>query len=263
MHTARWLSQWGNATLHAARYREGRVLLAGDAAHLFPPLGGQGLNLGLQDATNLAWKLAACLHGWAPGGLLETYDDERHPVGAEVVDDTLTQMALVVTATREGRALRKRFDAMLGTHASLNRELALRLAVLATVYRPEDDDAHRLTGRYMPDLDLQGSSAATVFGLLASARFVLLDLSGGRLRLADAGERADRLDVVAGRLDPEVAKDWTGAQAVLLRPDGYVAWATDDPDCTAEQAQAAAGRWLDPLPLAPPRQRSVDPATAS
>jgi 2-polyprenyl-6-methoxyphenol hydroxylase-like FAD-dependent oxidoreductase len=88
MHTAHWLTQYGNATLLAARYRERRVLLAGDSAHLFPPLGGQGLNLGLQDATNLAWKLAACLRGWAPAGLLDSYHEERHPVGAEVVEDT-------------------------------------------------------------------------------------------------------------------------------------------------------------------------------
>jgi rifampicin monooxygenase len=96
------------------------VFLAGDAAYLFPPLGGQGLNLGLQDASNLAWKLGACLRGWVPEGLLDTDHGERYTVGAEIVDDTLAQMSLVVNATRERRALRRRFDALLGTHPSLN-----------------------------------------------------------------------------------------------------------------------------------------------
>src|SRR5262249_17317920 len=131
MHTARWLTRYGNATLQADRYRAGRLLLAGDAAHLFPPLGGQGLNVSLHDATNLAWKLAASVRGWAGEGLLDTYHAERHPVGAEVVDDTLAQMALVANATPEGRALRKRFEAILGAHRSVNHELALRLSGLA------------------------------------------------------------------------------------------------------------------------------------
>lgn len=178
LRSARWLSHWGNATLLATRYREGRVFLAGDAAHLFPPLGGQGLNLSLQDATNLAWKLGACLRGQASEALLDTYQDERHPVGAEIVDDTLAQMSLVVNATREGRALRRRFDAMLATHPSLNRELHFRLAGLATAYT-RDEGESPLTGRRLPDLDLEGAAAQSTFGLLSSAHFVLLELSGG------------------------------------------------------------------------------------
>jgi 2-polyprenyl-6-methoxyphenol hydroxylase-like FAD-dependent oxidoreductase len=245
MHTARWLTRYGNATLQASHYRDRRMLLAGDSAHLFSPLGGQGLNLGLHDATNLAWKLAACVRGWAPDRLLDTYHDERHPVGTEVLDDTLAQMALVSSSTREGQALRRRFDAILGTHTSLNRELALRLSGLATVYRPERDDEHPLTGQRVPDLELKGAPAESLFGLLSAAHFVLLDLTGGRLRLPGAGERADRLDVVAGRLAGE-RPDWASVQAVLIRPDGYVAWASDYPDGAGEQAQSALVRWLDP-----------------
>jgi 2-polyprenyl-6-methoxyphenol hydroxylase-like FAD-dependent oxidoreductase len=244
MHTARWLTRYGNATLQASYYRSGRLLLAGDSAHLFFPLGGQGLNLGLQDATNLAWKLAATVRGWAPPGLLDSYQEERHPVGADVVDDTLAQTALVSNSTREARALRKRFDGILGRHASLNRELALRLSGLATAYPASGAGEHPLTGRRVPDLALEGAPAPTVFGLLCNARFVLLDLTGGELQLADAGERADRLDVVAGRLANE-RPDWAHVQAVLIRPDGHVAWATDQLDDAAGQVASALMRWLD------------------
>src|SRR5262245_52322513 len=122
MHTALWITRYGNAALLAERYRENRLFLAGDSAHLFPPLGGQGLNLGLQDATNLAWKLGAVVRGWAQDALLDTYEAERRSFGAEVVDDTLAQMALVASATREGRALRKLFETILDTNASVNSE---------------------------------------------------------------------------------------------------------------------------------------------
>ena len=244
MHTPRWLTRFGNATLQAARYRAGRLLLAGDSAHLFPPLGGQGLNLGLQDATNLAWKLAACVQGRAPARLLDTYHAERHPIGAQVVDDTLAQMALIANSTREGRALRKRFEAVLGSHASVNREFALRLAGLGTGYREEGSDEHPLVGYRVPDLDLDGAAVPSIFGLLTGARFVLLDLTGGRLHLAGSGRLADRMDVVAGRL-VDRPPDWSGVQALLIRPDGYVAWATDDPIRASARAQSALSCSLD------------------
>ena len=199
MHTALWLTRYGNATLLADRYRNRRLLLAGDSAHLFSPLGGQGLNLGLQDATNLAWKLAANVRGWAPDGLLDTYEAERHPVGAEVVDDTLAQMALVANASREGRALRKRFESILRTHPSVNHELAHRLSGLATVYPLHDGHEHPLSGQRVPDLELEGASVQSIFELLRAARFVLLDLTGGE----PPAEFSDRLDAVAARLtDP-------------------------------------------------------------
>ena len=131
-----WLSRVGNAARQAARYRAGRVLLAGDAAHIHYPAGGQGLNLGLQDATNLAWKLAAEIRGWAPPGLLDSYHAERYPVGLDVIDDSLAQCGLFANPTREGVALRDRFNAILGSHPSLCRELAVRLSGLAIRYPP-------------------------------------------------------------------------------------------------------------------------------
>ena len=243
MHTARWLTRYGNATLQASCYRSGRLLLAGDAAHLFFPLGGQGLNLGLQDATNLAWKLAATVRDWAAPGLLESYHDERHSVGADVVDDTLAQTALVSNSTPEARALRKRFDGILSRHASLNRELAIRLSGLGTAYPTEG--GHPLTGRRVPDLELEGGPAPTAFGLLRTARFVLLDLTGGELQLAPADSRADRLDMTVGRLADE-RPEWSSVKALLIRPDGHVAWAADQLDDDGDQVRLALARWLDP-----------------
>jgi hypothetical protein len=263
-----WLSRVGNAARQAARYRAGRVLLAGDAAHIHYPAGGQGLNLGLQDAANLAWKLAAEIRGWAPPGLLDSYHAERYPVGLDVIDDSLAQCGLIANPTREGVALRDRFNAILGTDPSLCRELAARLSGLAIRYPPSAHDlppgqappsgrasppgqalpsSHAappgrdlpdgrdlLDGRRAPDLDLRGARAATLFGLLASARFVLVNLDSAAT-IPDA--YADRLDTVTAKLagDPP---EFAGLRAMLVRPDGYIAWATtaDDPPPLA--------RWL-------------------
>jgi 2-polyprenyl-6-methoxyphenol hydroxylase-like FAD-dependent oxidoreductase len=228
-----WLSRVGNAARQAARYRAGRVLLAGDAAHIHYPAGGQGLNLGLQDAANLAWKLAAEIRGWAPPGLLDSYHAERYPVGLDVIDDSLAQCGLIANPTREGVALRDRFNAILGTHPSLRRELAVRLSGLAIRYAAP---GHPLAGQRALDLDLCVGPAATLFGLLPAARFVLLNL----------GSAATIPDTYAGRLDIVTAKlagdhpEFAGLRALLIRPDGYIAWATtaDDPPPLA--------RWLGP-----------------
>jgi hypothetical protein len=214
-----WLSRVGNATRQAACYRAGRVLLAGDAAHTHYPAGGQGLNLGLQDAGNLAWKLAAEIRGWAPPGLLDSYHAERYPVGLEVIDDSLAQCGLFANPSREGVALRDRFNAILGAHPSLGRELAVRLSGLGVRYPA----AGRLAGRRVPDLDLRGAPAATIFGLLPSAKFVLLNL--GSAAAVPAGF-ADRLDVVTAELVTD-RPEWAGVRALLIRPDGYLAWASE------------------------------------
>jgi 2-polyprenyl-6-methoxyphenol hydroxylase-like FAD-dependent oxidoreductase len=218
-----WLSRVSNATRQAVGYRAGRVLLAGDAAHIHYPAGGQGLNLGLQDATNLAWKLAAEIRGGAPPGLLDSYHDERSPVGLDVIDDSLAQCGLIANPSREGIALRDRFNQILGTQPAVCRELALRLAGLAIRYpAPGQPAGHPLAGRRVPDLELRDAPAATVFGLLHHARFVLLNLGSG----ADAAPGfAGRLDVVTAKLAGD-HPDWSGVRSMLIRPDGYLAWAT-------------------------------------
>jgi 2-polyprenyl-6-methoxyphenol hydroxylase-like FAD-dependent oxidoreductase len=217
-----WLSRVGNATRQAARYRAGRVLLAGDAAHIHYPAGGQGLNLGLQDAANLAWRLAAEICGWAPPGLLDGYHDERYPVGLDVIDDSLAQCGLIANPSREGIALRDRFNRILGAQPAVCQELARRLAGLAIRY-PADGD---LAGRRVPDLELADAPADSVFGLLHPARFVLLNLGAPAGPQADppAGY-ADRLDVVTARLAHHHPA-WSDLRAMLIRPDGYLAWAT-------------------------------------
>ena len=238
-----WLSRTGNAARQAARYRAGRVLLAGDAAHIHYPAGGQGLNLGLQDAANLAWKLAAEIRGWAPPGLLDSYHAERYPVGLDVIDDSLAQCGLFANPSREGVALRDRFNAILGAYPSLCRELAVRLSGLAIHYPA----VGQVAGQRAPDLDLRGAGqhgapAATVFGLLSSAKFVLLNL--GSAAAAPAGpapaDWAGRLDIVTAELAGD-HPEWAGVRAMLIRPDGYIAWATQ-----ADDAPPLAA-WLGPV----------------
>ena len=224
-----WLSRVGNATRQAASYRSGRVLLAGDAAHIHFPAGGQGLNLGLQDATNLAWKLAAEIRGWASPGLLDSYHAERYPVGLEVIDDALAQCGLFANPSREGVALRDRFDAILGASPALRRELAVRVSGLAIRYPADGPHA----GQRAPDLSLRDAPAATLFGLLHPAKFVLLNLEP-----APAGPvgYADRLTVAHAELAGD-NPEWTGVRAMLIRPDGYIAWSSDD-------ATPPLTRWL-------------------
>jgi hypothetical protein len=233
---AMWLSRVDNETRHAAAYRSGRVLLAGDAAHIHFPAGGQGLNLGLQDATNLGWKLAAAIRGWAPPGLLDTYHAERSAVAAEVIADSRAQCALFANPTPEGRALRDRFDTLLAAHPDLRRDLALRLSGLAIRYSESPDS---LVGARILDLALRGAPAPSVFGLLRDARFVLLSL-GPSTRFPVPAAYRDRLDVVTAEL-AEDHPGWSGVRAVLIRPDGYAAWVLRD---GAADDTAPLAAWL-------------------
>jgi hypothetical protein len=227
-----WLSRVGNAARQARHYRSGRVLLAGDAAHIHYPAGGQGLNLGLQDAANLAWKLAAEIRGWAPPGLLDSYHAERYPVGLDVIDDSLAQCALIANPTREGITLRDRFNTILGTYPALAQDLSLRLSGLAIHY-PTADTAP--VGERVPDLELKGPPATTIFALLPPAKFILLNLVSATPAAPTTPAApipagyADRLNVVTA----ELAEDhpaWTGLRSALIRPDGYLAWATHAAD---------------------------------
>lgn len=211
VHSPRWLSRFGDGTRLVERYRTGRVLLAGDAAHIHPPTGGQGLNLGIQDAFNLGWKLAAEINGWAPDGLLDSYHAERHPVAADVLDNTRAQMELL--STEPGAQAVRRLLAELMDFEDVNRHLIEKVTAIGVRY--DFGAGHELLGRHLRDVRLKGGR---LYELMHGGRGLLLDQTG---RLSVAGW-ADRVDHVV-----DVSEE-VGAPAVLLRPDGHVAWAGDD-----------------------------------
>lgn len=228
MHDPSWLSRFGNATRLAAEYRRGRVLLAGDAAHQHLPAGGVGMNVGIQDAHNLGWKLAATLNGWAPDTLLDTYHDERRPVGARLIEHTRAQAALVTAFTPEGLALRALLSEMIAEVPAFSRELAMRLTALDVCYPATDPAAHPLTGTRAPDLSFAGEDEG-LFAMLRTDAYLLLDLTADHV-LSD--RTPPRLAARTGPLvEPPAA--WDGVRAALIRPDGHVAWAGTDTEDSA------------------------------
>ncbi|MFJ7058559.1 rifampin monooxygenase [Streptomyces griseobrunneus] len=229
VHSPRWLSRFGDATRQAERYRVGRVLLAGDAAHIHPPTGGQGLNLGVQDAFNLGWKLAAEVNGWAPEGMLDSYHTERHPVGARVLDNTRAQMTLLGTGPG-ATALREMF-AKLMDFEEVNRYVTGMITAVDVRY--DLGEGHELLGRRLRDLPL---GQGRLYELMHGGRGLLLDRTGG-LSVAGWEDRVDRVADVAEELD---------VPAVLLRPDGHVAWAGEE----QEELAGALPRWFGaPVPV--------------
>ncbi|HET6149303.1 MAG TPA: FAD-dependent monooxygenase [Polyangia bacterium] len=244
VHNVTYLSRFTDAARQAASYRDGRVLLAGDAAHVHSPAGGQGLNTGVQDAVNLGWKLAQVVNGTAPESLLDTYQAERHPIGARVLKNTMAHTALMRGDERTKAAHetvsdllkmdepRKRYAGMmsgLDIHYDLGR-------------------GHPLLGRRMPDLDLVAESGPRrVFTLLHDARPVLLDLGQpGALDLASYpwADRVQRIDArYAGVWELPVLGAVAAPTAVLIRPDGHVAWVGDGTDQGLRDALTA---WFGP-----------------
>ncbi|WP_438035277.1 FAD-dependent monooxygenase [Sorangium sp. So ce204] len=225
MRNPRWLSRFGNATRAAERYRRGRVLLAGDAAHIHFPAGGQGLNVGLQDAMNLGWKLAAEVNGWAPPHLLDSYHAERHPVGVALGRNTEIQTKLG-DFSEAGLALRQMMSELLAMDP-VNRRISGMISALDVAYPAGGAaEAHPWVGRRAPDRALvTDSGASRLYELLHTARFVLLDLAGA-VDLREAGAAwGDRVDVVRATAAPQ--SDLAAVDAVLVRPDGHVAWASD------------------------------------
>ncbi|MGW0778467.1 rifampin monooxygenase [Streptomyces sp. NPDC002835] len=211
VHSPRWLSRFGDATRQAERYRAGRVLLAGDAAHIHPPTGGQGLNLGVQDAFNLGWKLAAAVNGWAPEGLLDTYHAERHPVGARVLENTRAQITLLGTDPG-ATALRELFTRLMDFE-EVNRYVTEMITAVGVRY--DFGEGHDLLGRRMRDVRLK---RGRLYELMHDGRGLLLDQTG-RLSVEGWADRVDHVVDVSEELD---------VPAVLLRPDGHVAWAGED-----------------------------------
>jgi rifampicin monooxygenase len=211
VHAPRWLSRFGDATRLAERYRVGRVLLAGDAAHIHPPLGGQGLNLGIQDAFNLGWKLAAEVNGWAPEGLLDGYHTERHPVAADVLDNTRALVEL--TSLEPGPQAVRRLMAELMDFEEVNRYLIEKITAIGVRY--DFGEGHELLGRRLRDVALK---RGRLYGLMHHGRGLLLDQTG-RLSVAGWEDRVDHVVEVSEELD---------LPAVLLRPDGHMAWVGDD-----------------------------------
>ena len=218
VHSPRWLSRFGDATRLAERYREGRVLLAGDAAHIHPPVGGQGLNLGIQDAFNLGWKLAAEVNGWAPDGLLDSYHTERHPVAADVLDNTRAQMELL--STEPGPRAVRRLLAELARFEEVSRHLAEKITALNVRY--DLGAGHELVGRRMRDVELR---QGRLYELTRTGRGLLLDRSG-RLSVTGWSDRIDHVVDVGAKLE---------VPAMLLRPDGHVAWVGDDQQALSDR----------------------------
>ncbi len=220
LRSASYLSRFTDATRQAASYRAGRVLLAGDAAHVHSPMGGQGLNLGVQDAVNLGWKLAQVVHGRSPESLLDSYHAERHPVGARVLRNTMALTALERGDARSD-ALREMVLEIVSTKEARKRYVAM-VSGLDVHY--ELGSAHPLLGRRMPDLDLETADGPTrVFTLLHQARPLLLNFGAQRFDVERWGVR--RIDArCSGPCELPVFGTVKAPEAVLIRPDGYVAW---------------------------------------
>ena len=242
VHSPTWLSRFTDMTRQAASYRKGRVLLAGDAAHVHYPVGGQGLNIGVQDAVNLGWKLALVVKGTSSEVLLDTYHAERHPVAARVLRTTMAQTPL----TRSD----DRIDALRDTVAELlsmdepRKRFAAMMSGLGIHY--DLGEGHPLLGRRMPDLDLvTANGPLRVFTLLHQARPVLLNLGepGG----FDITPWADRVQLIdanyGGPWELPVFGEVTAPAAVLIRPDGYVAWVGD---VTRKGLPVALTSWFGP-----------------
>ena len=231
VHSPRWLSRFGDATRLAERYRVGRVLLAGDAAHIHPPAGGQGLNLGVQDACNLGWKLAAQIRGWAPATLLDTYEAERHPVAAEVLDNTRAQMELA-SPEPGPRAVRRLLTELMDFN-QVNRHLIEKITGIGIRY--DFGGGPDLVGRRLRDIDVE---QGRLYDLLHSGRALLLD----RTERLTVGGWSDRVDQLT---DPTAALD---VPCILLRPDGYVAWIGEDQQDLDDHLRRWFGKPVDRVP---------------
>lgn len=246
MHDPRWMSRFHSDERQVPQYRTGRVFLAGDAAHCHSPAGGQGMNTGLQDAANLGWKLAAVVRGWSPDGLLDTYHEERHPVGRMVLRSSGAIIRAAMIQGRVERAARNLVGAAATKVGPIARKVAGMITGIGIAY-PRPHGAHPLVGQRAADLPV-------------------IDGAGRPVRLYEALRAGRFVMVVPGGVDPTVVEPWTGrvdaalsvdtsAPLTLVRPDGYVAWAgrDADPRRQVEEVQAAVTRWCGAPPIATAR----------
>ena len=239
IHSPTWISRFTDATRQAVVYRDRRVLLAGDAAHVHPPMGGQGLNLGLQDAVNLGWKLAQVIEGISPDSLLDTYQAERHPVAARAMRNTMAHVAL---RRRDERT--KALGDYLGEFLAMDgprKRMAGEISALDVHY--DLGEGHPLLGRRMPDLDLvTATGPLRTYALLHDARPVLINF--GEPGSIDAAAWAQRVRLIEAKYDGAWELPVLGTVdapgAVLVRPDGHVAWVGDG---TAEGLVDALSAW--------------------
>ncbi|HEY6643716.1 FAD-dependent monooxygenase [Povalibacter sp.] len=251
IHSPTWISRFTDMTRQAAAYRDKRVLLAGDAAHVHPPVGGQGLNIGMQDAVNLGWKLAQVVKRTSPESLLDTYHTERHPVAARVLHNTMAQVALRRTDDRT-QALGDIMSEFLAMNEPRQR-LAAEMSGLGVQYDlgPSDiDRKHPLLGRRMPDLDLvTANGPLRVFTLLHKARPVLLNLDEpGSVDITAWSDRVQLIDAsYAGLWELPALGTVAAPTAVLIRPDGYVAWVGE---LTQQGLPDALTTWCGPPAMA-------------
>ena len=241
IHSPSSISRFTDTTRQAASYRQGRILLAGDAAHVHYPAGGQGLNLGVQDAVNLGWKLAQVVNGTSPESLLDTYHAERHPVAARVLRNTMAQVALLRTDERTN-ALREAMSELL-TMDQPRKRIAAMMSGLDVHY--DLGDGHPLLGRRMPDLDLIPSNGPLrLFGMLHDARPVLINFNSATFDIAPWADRVRSVDAqYVGAWELPAIGSITAPSAVLIRPDGYVAWVGEGNDAGLVDALT---RWFGP-----------------
>ena len=243
MHNVTYISRFTDMTRQAADYRNGRVLLAGDAAHIHSPAGGQGLNIGVQDAVNLGWKLAQVVNGTSPDGLLDTYHSERHPVGHRVLRNTMAQTALMRPADDRLEALRETVAELLSMDEPRKRYAGM-FSGLDIHY--DFGEGHPLLGRRMPDLDLvTAAGPVRVFTLLHEARPALINLGEpGEVDVTPWTDRVQMIDAsYEGPWELPVLGEVAAPAAVLIRPDGYVGWVGEG---TQDGLIRALTEWFGP-----------------
>jgi 2-polyprenyl-6-methoxyphenol hydroxylase-like FAD-dependent oxidoreductase len=243
VHSPTWITRFTDMTRQAATYRNGRVLLAGDAAHIHSPAGGQGLNTGVQDAVNLGWKLAQVVKQMSPETLLDTYTAERHPVAARVLQNTMAMTALMRPADARLEALRTTVSELLSMEEPRKRYAAM-MSGLDIHY--DLGDGHALLGRRMPDLDLvTADGPLRAYALLHDARPVLLNLGEpGGLDIAPWADRVQLIEATYdGTWELPALGEVAAPTAVLIRPDGYVAWVGER---TQDGLTDALSNWFGP-----------------